>query len=350
MRAVDGVSMSVAAGEMVALYGPSGSGKTTLLLMVAALLAPTSGNVLVNGRDISSLSEREASHFRLQEMGFVRQNFDLLPGVSTIDNTVLKLLKNTPWKEAHVRVQPLLERLGLGGRLTHRSETLSMGERQRVMIAGRCPPSPSCCLPMSRLAVSTPSAGARCSNCCGSYAASAAWRSSSSATIRRPPPTRTACLRCATASWSTTTLTRALRPPAGCGAHRATARRRRSDLGRQLEVRERASPLSRAPACAGAAGVLRDRRDRGGGRVAVRLTDRQLEPVQLGGAAQQRHRRPREAAADRARRSRASKNWSQRYGICRACAWRRRCSKLARTRKGRRAASRLSSWGRREPR
>ncbi|HWY91161.1 MAG TPA: ABC transporter ATP-binding protein [Solirubrobacteraceae bacterium] len=135
VRAVDGVSLSVATGEMVALYGPSGSGKTTLLLMVAALLAPTSGKVLVNGRDISSLSEREASHFRLQEMGFVRQNFDLLPGVTAIDNTVLKLLKNTPWKEAHQRVQPLLERLGLGARLTHRSETLSMGERQRVMIA-----------------------------------------------------------------------------------------------------------------------------------------------------------------------------------------------------------------------
>ncbi|HXC46333.1 MAG TPA: ABC transporter ATP-binding protein [Solirubrobacteraceae bacterium] len=135
VRAVDGVSLSVSTGEMVALYGPSGSGKTTLLLMVAALLAPTSGKVLVNGRDISSLSEREASHFRLQEMGFVRQNFDLLPGVTAIDNTVLKLLKSTPWKEAHKSVQPLLERLGLGGRLTHRSETLSMGERQRVMIA-----------------------------------------------------------------------------------------------------------------------------------------------------------------------------------------------------------------------
>jgi len=135
VRAVDGVSMSVSPGEMVALYGPSGSGKTTLLLMVAALLTPTSGKVLVNGRDISSLSEREASHFRLREMGFVRQNFDLLPGVTAIDNAVLKLLKNTPWKEAHQRVQPLLERLGLAERLTHRSETLSMGERQRVMIA-----------------------------------------------------------------------------------------------------------------------------------------------------------------------------------------------------------------------
>ena len=96
VKAVDGVSMAVEAGEMVALYGPSGSGKTTLLLMVAALLAPTSGEVLVSGRDVSSLSEREASHFRLREMGFVRQNFDLLPGVSAVDNTVLKLLKDTP--------------------------------------------------------------------------------------------------------------------------------------------------------------------------------------------------------------------------------------------------------------
>jgi putative ABC transport system ATP-binding protein len=135
VKAVDGVSMAVEAGEMVALYGPSGSGKTTLLLMVAALLTPTSGEVLVNGRDVSSLSEREASHFRLREMGFVRQNFDLLPGVSAVDNTVLKLLKDTPWKQAHAHVRPLLERLGLGERLNHRSETLSMGERQRVMIA-----------------------------------------------------------------------------------------------------------------------------------------------------------------------------------------------------------------------
>jgi putative ABC transport system ATP-binding protein len=135
VRAVDGVSMSVEPGEMVVLYGPSGSGKTTLLLMVAALLAPTSGSVLVNGRDVSSLSEREASHFRLSEMGFVRQNFDLLPGVSAIDNAVLKLLKETRWREAHRTVEPLLERLGLGGRLHHRAETLSMGERQRVMIA-----------------------------------------------------------------------------------------------------------------------------------------------------------------------------------------------------------------------
>jgi putative ABC transport system ATP-binding protein len=143
VRAVDGVSLSIAPGEMVALYGPSGSGKTTLLLMIATLLEPTSGSVLIGGRDVSSLSEREASQFRLSQLGFIRQNFDLLPGVSAIDNAVLKLLKTTRWRDAHRQITPLLERLGLGGRLGHSAETLSMGERQRVMIARALSTSPS---------------------------------------------------------------------------------------------------------------------------------------------------------------------------------------------------------------
>jgi putative ABC transport system ATP-binding protein len=143
VRAVDDVSLKVQDGEMVALYGPSGSGKTTLLLMVATLLSPTSGTVLIDGRDVSSLSEREASHFRLSQLGFIRQNFDLLPGVTAIDNTVLKLLGAMRWREAQREVAPLLERLGLRERLEHRAETLSMGERQRVMIARALSTQPS---------------------------------------------------------------------------------------------------------------------------------------------------------------------------------------------------------------
>jgi putative ABC transport system ATP-binding protein len=143
VRAVDGVSLSVQPGQMVALYGPSGSGKTTLLLMIATLLEPTSGSVSIGGRDVSSLSEREASQFRLAQLGFIRQNFDLLPGVSAIDNAVLKLLKSMRWRDAHREIAPLLERLGLGERVSHRAETLSMGERQRVMIARALSTKPS---------------------------------------------------------------------------------------------------------------------------------------------------------------------------------------------------------------
>lgn len=136
VRAVDGISTSIAAGELVALYGPSGSGKTTLLMLIAALLRPDAGAVLMDGRDISELSDADAARYRLHELGFVRQSLNLVPGVSALDNAALKLLGvDMGAREAHRRVIPLLERLGLGGRIKHRAEQLSMGERQRVMIA-----------------------------------------------------------------------------------------------------------------------------------------------------------------------------------------------------------------------
>jgi putative ABC transport system ATP-binding protein len=135
VRAVDGVTLTITAGETVVLYGPSGSGKTTLLMMVAMLLAPSAGSISIDGREVSSLSEHEAARFRLTELGFIHQGSDLLPGVSTLDNAVLKLLGAMRWRDAQATVKPILEDLGLGERLHHRSETLSTGERQRVMIA-----------------------------------------------------------------------------------------------------------------------------------------------------------------------------------------------------------------------
>jgi putative ABC transport system ATP-binding protein len=134
IHAVDGVTMSIETGELLALYGPSGSGKSTLLMLVAALLRPDSGAVLLNGREISALSEEEAARYRLYELGFISQTAELLPGARVIENAALKLWLSDR-RGAEERVRPLLERLGLGQRLKHRSEQLSMGERQRLMIA-----------------------------------------------------------------------------------------------------------------------------------------------------------------------------------------------------------------------
>jgi putative ABC transport system ATP-binding protein len=136
VRALDGLSMKVEAGELVALYGPSGSGKTTLLTIVAALMPPDSGEVLVNGRRVSGLSAKDAARYRRVQLGYVSQSPDLLPGVSAIDNAALKLFGlSIGVRDAHRRVTPLLERLGLGSHLRHRTEQLSIGQRQRVLLA-----------------------------------------------------------------------------------------------------------------------------------------------------------------------------------------------------------------------
>jgi putative ABC transport system ATP-binding protein len=143
VRAADGVSLTVSAGELVALYGPSGSGKTTLLMLIAGLLTPDSGSVTVNGREVSALSERERAHYRRSELGFIRQSLDLIPGVRADDNAALKLLATSGRREAQRQIAPLLQRLGLNGRVLQRAEQLSMGERQRVMIARALSTDPS---------------------------------------------------------------------------------------------------------------------------------------------------------------------------------------------------------------
>ena len=135
IRAVDGISLTVQAGELVALYGPSGSGKTTLLNLIAALMRPDHGEVTVDGRDVSTLSDDAQSRYRLHDLGLIDQTFDLLPGATALENAALKRWMVERSGPAEKRVQPLLERLGLARRLHHRAEQLSMGERQRVAIA-----------------------------------------------------------------------------------------------------------------------------------------------------------------------------------------------------------------------
>ncbi|HEY2630774.1 MAG TPA: ABC transporter ATP-binding protein [Solirubrobacteraceae bacterium] len=134
--AVDGVTLEISPGEIVALYGPSGSGKTTLLLLAAGLMAPDSGEVSFDGRDVGSMSARESAHYRLHDLGFVFQAFHLMPGTSALDNALIKLpVRGYTVREAREKTEPWLKRLGLGDRLDHRPEQLSMGERQRVAIA-----------------------------------------------------------------------------------------------------------------------------------------------------------------------------------------------------------------------
>jgi putative ABC transport system ATP-binding protein len=134
IRAVDGVTMAAARGEFVALYGPSGSGKTTLLELVAGTLQPDGGAVYVNGRHVGSMSERDLDEYRLTQLGIIGQPQDLIPGAFAVENASLRLvLTNT--RKADEAIVPLMDRLGLGSRLEHRTEELSMGERQRVMIA-----------------------------------------------------------------------------------------------------------------------------------------------------------------------------------------------------------------------
>lgn len=134
IRAVDGVSMSIRAGEFVALYGPSGSGKTTLLELIAGLRSPDSGSVRVAGREVTTMSRREGDEYRMRELGVIGQPQSLLPGARAVDNASLKLWLSST-RGAKKAITPLLEQLGLGGRLQHRTEQLSMGERQRVLIA-----------------------------------------------------------------------------------------------------------------------------------------------------------------------------------------------------------------------
>jgi putative ABC transport system ATP-binding protein len=136
IRAIDGVTLRVEPGELVALMGPSGSGKSTLLLLIGGLLTPDAGTIRFGEHDLSLMSEAGRSAYLQRDIGFVYQSFPLLPRVKVVENAAVKLLLGgVGMREAQARVIPWLERVGLGERLDHTPEQLSGGERQRVAIA-----------------------------------------------------------------------------------------------------------------------------------------------------------------------------------------------------------------------
>jgi ABC-type lipoprotein export system ATPase subunit len=136
IRAVDGVSLTIRRGEFVALLGQSGSGKSTLLNLLAGLDRPTSGSVVVQGRDLAKLSSQELARYRRDDVGMVFQAFHLIPSMTITDNVELPLrFAEVERGERAQRVREALERVGLGNRLEHKPSELSGGEQQRVSIA-----------------------------------------------------------------------------------------------------------------------------------------------------------------------------------------------------------------------
>jgi putative ABC transport system ATP-binding protein len=136
VRAVDDASISIQPGEFVALVGPSGSGKTTMLAMLAALLEPSEGSVLINGQDIGKLTEAQRVKFRREKIGFTFQANNLVPYLTVLENVEMMLRLNGLWnRRGRETARQLLDRLGLDDRMNSLPSQLSGGQRQRVAIA-----------------------------------------------------------------------------------------------------------------------------------------------------------------------------------------------------------------------
>jgi len=136
VRALDGVDLTVEAGEFVSIVGPSGSGKSTMLHLIGGLDRPSAGEVSVNGRSLARMRDDEVTVFRRRHVGFVFQSFNLLAALTAAENVALPLLLDgRRMRDVRPRVDRLLELVGLDRRAAHRPDELSGGEMQRVAIA-----------------------------------------------------------------------------------------------------------------------------------------------------------------------------------------------------------------------
>ncbi len=136
VHALDDVSLSIAEKEFVAIIGPSGSGKSTLMNMIGCLDTPTSGSYSVDGVEVSKMKDNELADLRCQKLGFIFQQYNLLPKLTSFENVELPLIyKQIPQKERYTMVKRALERVGLWDKAQHKPSELSGGQQQRVSIA-----------------------------------------------------------------------------------------------------------------------------------------------------------------------------------------------------------------------
>lgn len=136
VQALRGINLSIMHGEILSIMGPSGSGKSTCMNMIGCLDRPTEGQVIINGRNTATMNENELSLFRNKTVGFVFQQYFLLPNLNVLENVMLPLrYQKIPIEERRMRAEEALVRIGLGDRLTHKPNELSGGQRQRAAIA-----------------------------------------------------------------------------------------------------------------------------------------------------------------------------------------------------------------------
>ncbi len=135
VKALDGVTLRVDPGEFIAVVGRSGSGKTTLLDCVGLLLRPTAGQIVLDEMDAGKLSDARRADLRGRRIGFIFQEFNLLPGLNALENVMLPLRYHKEHRDGRARARSLLDEVGLGERMHHRPDQLSGGEQQRVAIA-----------------------------------------------------------------------------------------------------------------------------------------------------------------------------------------------------------------------